>query len=538
MDDFLDNILLPSSWQDMNGTDRLSWIGSTTAHADPVGIYEDDEKNSAISIIPSSHIIGSLATQGSIRHAPPDTSVLISGNSSFGLISESVSVPSGLDNGSSESKLKLQGMIESCSENGSLGLKLNTSSTSTLPHSSRQLFSVVGGSAKSSCALFESGSAKGNNREPSSFRQSLEDSHSIEPLWPPSCTSISSLPSVLGQGKIQGFGLQGEFVESESDASILENNFPQPDGLSAAPINEELDETAHPCLPSFAAGHPITLTRASGLQPQQQLQSAEANSIKHYLNHSSFSQLQPVTATAGVCNGAVKPRVRARRGQATDPHSIAERLRREKIADRMKNLQELVPNSNKTDKASMLDEIIEYVKFLQLQVKALSMSRLGAAGAVVPLMTDVQTEGSSSLLLSASVDLSESLDNLAFEQEVVKLMESNVTTAMQKLQAKGLCLMPIALAAAISSGKTSPNPIFSNRKKPGSAIGLVSPSSGSPSAGTQPLSYGNESTMRENMARDNREEITANGCNGAAFKQEDLQKSACSMRELLKPRHS
>eukprot|EP00252_Welwitschia_mirabilis_P007094 TRINITY_DN1816_c0_g1_i1.p1 TRINITY_DN1816_c0_g1~~TRINITY_DN1816_c0_g1_i1.p1 ORF type:complete len:391 (+),score=36.37 TRINITY_DN1816_c0_g1_i1:254-1426(+) len=87
-----------------------------------------------------------------------------------------------------------------------------------------------------------------------------------------------------------------------------------------------------------------------------------------------------------------RPRVRARRGQATDPHSIAERLRRERIAERMKALQELVPNSNKTDKASMLDEIIEYVKFLQLQVKVLSMSRLGGAGAVAPLVTDLPSE--------------------------------------------------------------------------------------------------------------------------------------------------
>lgn len=52
-------------------------------------------------------------------------------------------------------------------------------------------------------------------------------------------------------------------------------------------------------------------------------------------------------------------------------------------------------------------------------------------------------------------DLSEAQDNLAFEQEVVKLMESNVTTAMQYLQNKGLCLMPIALASAISSHKGS-----------------------------------------------------------------------------------
>lgn len=44
-------------------------------------------------------------------------------------------------------------------------------------------------------------------------------------------------------------------------------------------------------------------------------------------------------------------------------------LRRERIAERMRSLQELVPNSNKVDKASMLDDIIDYVKFLQLQVK-------------------------------------------------------------------------------------------------------------------------------------------------------------------------
>ncbi|XP_077240894.1 uncharacterized protein LOC143881601 [Tasmannia lanceolata] len=533
MDDFLDNILLSPSWQDTNATSRSSWVGSTTAQtngllADPVGVYEGDEKNSPIGVITSGHIIGDSATQGSIRHAPSDTCVLIGGNSEYGLIkglfsgeaqlqkesTDNVSVPSGIDNGSLESKLLLQGMTESNPKSGSLALKFNTPS-------------------KSSCALFESGSVGGTNSEPSSFQQSLEDSHSIEPLWPPSYTGVSSLASVLGQRKLQGFGLHGEFVECESDANILENKFPQLDGFPAASVNEQNE--MHPLsLPCFAAGPPITLTRT----PQQQLQSAEANSMKHYLNHSSVSQLQPSAATAGGCNGSVKPRVRARRGQATDPHSIAERLRREKIADRMKNLQELVPNSNKTDKASMLDEIIEYVKFLQLQVKVLSMSRLGAAGAVAPLITDVQTEGSSSLLLSASVgqgvDLSESGDNRTFEQEVVKLMESNITAAMQYLQVKGLCLMPIALAAAISSEKLSSNTIFSDRKRPGMANGgLVSPNSGSSSAGTQSSSYGNENMMRESMARDNsREEVTAHGCNGSVFKQEEVQKSAGSMKEL------
>ncbi|MCD9561456.1 hypothetical protein HAX54_020578 [Datura stramonium] len=66
--------------------------------------------------------------------------------------------------------------------------------------------------------------------------------------------------------------------------------------------------------------------------------------------------------------------IRARRGQATNSHSLAERLRREKISERMKFLQDLVPGCNKvTGKAVMLDEIINYVQSLQKQVEFLSM---------------------------------------------------------------------------------------------------------------------------------------------------------------------
>nr|XP_018686872.1 PREDICTED: transcription factor bHLH49-like isoform X5 [Musa acuminata subsp. malaccensis] len=66
--------------------------------------------------------------------------------------------------------------------------------------------------------------------------------------------------------------------------------------------------------------------------------------------------------------------VRARRGQATNSHSLAERVRREKINERMKLLQDLVPGCSKvTGKAVMLDEIINYVQSLQQQVEFLSM---------------------------------------------------------------------------------------------------------------------------------------------------------------------
>lgn len=66
--------------------------------------------------------------------------------------------------------------------------------------------------------------------------------------------------------------------------------------------------------------------------------------------------------------------MRAKRGQATNSHSLAERVRREKISERMKLLQEIVPGCNKiTGKAVMLDEIINYVQSLQQQVEFLSM---------------------------------------------------------------------------------------------------------------------------------------------------------------------
>lgn len=174
-----------------------------------------------------------------------------------------------------------------------------------------------------------------------------------------------------------------------------------------------------------------------------------------YESHTGLAQNQ---GAVGLIAGGNKPRVRARRGQATDPHSIAERLRRERIADRMKALQELVPNSNKTDKASMLDEIIEYVKFLQLQVKVLSMSRLGGAAAVAPLVADLPAEGKSSLaaaVLGQNVGFPQDAMATA-EQEVASLMEEDMGSAMQFLQSKGLCLMPISLATAISSTSVRP----------------------------------------------------------------------------------
>ncbi|XP_078175970.1 uncharacterized protein LOC144569475 isoform X2 [Carex rostrata] len=59
----------------------------------------------------------------------------------------------------------------------------------------------------------------------------------------------------------------------------------------------------------------------------------------------------------------------SRRSRPAEMHNLSERRRRDRINERLKALQELLPHCTKTDKASMLDEAIEYLKSLQIQLQ-------------------------------------------------------------------------------------------------------------------------------------------------------------------------
>ncbi|GKU85962.1 hypothetical protein SLEP1_g557 [Rubroshorea leprosula] len=204
---------------------------------------------------------------------------------------------------------------------------------------------------------------------------------------------VSSSPSLKVMGT-QGGGIQGnknspfqdrsEAANSQEESTVSEQNPNGDSGIKAANDSNSRKRKAASKgkgKETSVSPSPNTNTKVSETNedsnPKRCKQSEDENGPAKAEEEAKGSNLDEKQNKANT-----KPpeppkdyiHVRARRGQATDSHSLAERVRREKISERMRLLQDLVPGCNKvTGKALMLDEIINYVQSLQRQVEFLSM---------------------------------------------------------------------------------------------------------------------------------------------------------------------
>ncbi|KAI5684366.1 hypothetical protein M9H77_05594 [Catharanthus roseus] len=119
-----------------------------------------------------------------------------------------------------------------------------------------------------------------------------------------------------------------------------------------------------------------------------------SSSIQDLGRQETFSSKRPYLgenspqAMKKQCTSAI---TKMTKSKSKDPQSIAAKNRRERISERLKILQDLVPNGSKVDLVTMLEKAISYVKFLQLQVKVLATDEFWPAqGGKAPDLSQVR----------------------------------------------------------------------------------------------------------------------------------------------------
>ncbi|XP_011021250.1 PREDICTED: transcription factor bHLH75-like [Populus euphratica] len=184
-------------------------------------------------------------------------------------------------------------------------------------------------------------------------------------------------PSILESFSITDF----------SADSLLARQQPE---FTATYDHNNLSSTFHPDILSTATVvHTVTLNQNDSHDSKKR-KSMELSTSSYISPTASTNETKKKNNLGGSKKGENKEKegdkaeevihVRAKRGQETDSHSIAERVRREKINNKLRCLQDLVPGCHRSmGMAVMLEEIINYVHSLQNQVEFLSMELAAAS---------------------------------------------------------------------------------------------------------------------------------------------------------------
>ncbi|KAJ4892152.1 Transcription factor bHLH130 [Raphanus sativus] len=193
-----------------------------------------------------------------------------------------------------------------------------------------------------------------------------------------------------------GYGYVGEEEEEEEESPSHSNGLRRHSSLSSRPppsslgmlsqipeIDSESVQYSHWNDPSSFI-HNLSSSSESSLKTETEDDGKlfhGSHLMSHHLSLPKSSSSSTASDMVSVdkylqLQDSVPCKIRAKRGCATHPRSIAERVRRTKISERMRKLQELVPNMDKqTNTADMLDLAVDYIKDLQRQYKILNENR-------------------------------------------------------------------------------------------------------------------------------------------------------------------
>ncbi|KAG8488832.1 hypothetical protein CXB51_016887 [Gossypium anomalum] len=167
-------------------------------------------------------------------------------------------------------------------------------------------------------------------------------------------------------------GNEGDFMAKRMrptlpDSEPLKESFPDEQSEAVPKTRLAPDDTAF-------KGNPDQMVASSSLCSRG-ASNCPTYTFKTRYEDTDLSKNTTMEEAEGTTKAAPVPRGSkgAKRKRKTEVHNLSERRRRDKINKKMRALKELIPNCNKVDKASMLDEAIEYLKTLQLQVQMMSI---------------------------------------------------------------------------------------------------------------------------------------------------------------------